>query len=399
MTPPAVRRIGLAAVLACAGLLLVGWSGLLVPSLIRSIEHDFDQTDAGIGIFFFVNAVAYVCGSFAGGLLTERIGRRIVLPAGVALIALGLVGMATAPSWTVFLAAAIPFGLGAGTIDGGTNGLILDLYPTSRGRALNLLHLCFSLGALASPLVVGRVVEAGVPWSGVLLATAAAAVPIAVLLAMVAMPSGRHVHGTGADSRAPVGIALPLVALAVAIACYVASEVGVSNWLVRYLGTATLGLATSALALFWGCLALGRLVSARLGDRFDHGQFAAACALVASAALVGAVLVPSLPASIVLFGVVGFAFGPVYPLIMAVAGDRYPARSAAVSGLLSGIAVIGAILYPPVMGFLSVGLGLGVAMLGAAALALVCGIVLWVLSGWRDEPNRAGAIAPDLPTA
>jgi fucose permease len=399
MSLPTARRIDPAAVLGCASLLLVGWSGLLVPSLVRSIEHDFGQTDAGIGVFFFVNAVAYVCGSFAGGLLTELVGRRVVLPAGVALIALGLVGIGTVTSWTLFIAAAIPFGLGAGAVDGGTNGLILDLYPTSRGRALNLLHLCFSLGALASPLIVGRLVEAGVAWGVAVLATAAAAVPIAVLLALVPLPSGRHAHGSGAGARVRVGIALPLVALAVAIACYVASEVGVSNWLVRYLETATLGLATSALALFWGCLALGRLVSARLGDRFDHGRFAAACALIASAALVGAVLVPSLPASIVLFGVVGFAFGPVYPLIMAVAGDRYPARSAAVSGLLSGIAVIGAILYPPVMGFLSVGLGLGVAMLGAAALALVCGIVLWLLSGWRDEPNVAGSVAPDAPSA
>jgi fucose permease len=394
----AVRRIDLAAVLGCATLMLVGWSGLLVPALIRSIEHDFGQTDAGIGIFFFVNSVAYVCGSFAGGLLTERIGRRAVLPTAVALIALGLVGMAIVPSWAVFLAAAIPFGLGGGAIDGGTNGLILDLYPASRGRALNLLHLCFSLGALASPLVVGRLVEAGVAWQTVVLATAAAAVPVALLLAVVAMPSGRHAHAAGAGSRIRVGIALPLVALAVAIACYVASEVGVSNWLVRYLESASLGLATSALALFWGCLALGRLVSARLGDRFDHGRFAATSALVSAAALVGAVLVPSMPASIVLFGVVGFAFGPVYPLIMAVAGDRYPARSAAVSGLLAGIAVIGAILYPPLMGFLSVGLGLGVAMLGAALLALVCGVVLWVLSGWQDEATVAGSVASD-PTA
>ena len=80
--------------------------------------------------------------------------------------------MATAPSWTAFLVTAIPFGLGLGAIDGGMNGLILDLYPASRGRALNLLHLCFSLGALASPLVVGRLVEAGSAWQTVVAARA-----------------------------------------------------------------------------------------------------------------------------------------------------------------------------------------------------------------------------------
>ena len=99
-----------------------------------------------------------------------------------------------------------------------------------------------------------------------------------------------------------------------------------------------------------------------------------------------AVLVPSLPASIVLFGVVGFAFGPVYPLIMAVGGDRYPTRSAAVSGFLSGSAVIGAIVYPPLMGFVSVGAGLGVAMIGAALLAFACAAVS-VRRGLTADPG------------
>ena len=384
----AFSRNGTAAALGCVALLLVGWSGLLVPSLIRSIEHDFSQSDAGIGVFFFVNAVAYVIGSMLGGLLTEWFGRRVVLPLSVVLIALGLVGMATVPTWGLFLAVGIPFGLGSGAIDGGTNGLILDLYPTSRGRALNLLHLFFSLGALASPLVVGRLVEAGVAWQSVVLGTALGAVPVAVLLAVADLPSGHHDRSRGADATR-IGFALPLIALAVAIACYVASEVGVSNWLVRFLETASLGLATSALALFWGCLALGRLVSARLGDRFDHARFAATSSLIAAIALLAAVLVPSMPASIVLFGVVGFAFGPIYPLIMAVAGDLFPERSAAVSGFLAGCAVIGAILYPPVMGFVSVGVGLGAAMVGAAALALVCAAVLFLVG--RPSPEVAPA--------
>ncbi len=172
-----------------------------------------------------------------------------------------------------------------------------------------------------------------------------------------------------------------------AIACYVASEIGVSNWLVRFLEEATVGLATSALALFWACLALGRLLSAAWSDRFDHARFAATAAFIASIALAAAAVVPSLPASIVLFGAVGFAFGPVYPLIMAVAGDRFPGRAAAVSGVLASAAVLGAILYPPIMGFLSVAVGLGVAMLGAAALVFVTGLVLF----WLGPDHRRGS--------
>ena len=387
---------GFAAILGCAALVLVGWVGLLVPSLIRSIEHDFGQTDAGIGVFFFVNAVSYAGGSMLGGLLTERFGRRVVLSLAVFLTVFGLIALGTVPSWNLVLVAAVPLGLGGGAIDGGTNGLILDLYPDNRGRALNLLHLFFSLGAFASPLVVGRLLEAGVPWQTVVIGTALAAVPLAILFLVAEAPSGRHIAGGTGAGR--IGFSLPLIALGVAIACYVASEAGVSNWLVRFLESASVGLATSALALFWGCLALGRLASARWSDRFDHARLAAVASLVAAIALAAAVVVPSLPASILLFGVVGFAYGPVFPLIMAVGGDLFPGRSAAVSGFLSGVAVIGSIVYPPLMGFLSVGIGLGVAMAGAAALALVSAIVLFFVG----RPSRAvasGASATAAPPA
>jgi fucose permease len=386
-----VHRPTLAAILGCAGMLLVGWTSLLVPSLIRSIEHDFGQTDAAIGVLYFVTSIAYAGGSMGGGLLTERFGRRVVLPTAVALMVIGLLGMAVVPAWAAFVAFGLPFGLGSGGMDGGANGLILDLYPTSRGRALNLLHLFFSLGALASPLIVGRMIEAGVAWQAVIGGTALAAIVVVVLLAVAELPSGRHARPDTAGVKGPsrIGVSLPLIALAIAIACYVAAEVGVSDWLVRFLATATIGLATSSLALFWGCLALGRVVSAVLGDRFEHARFAAISSFVASAALVAAVVVPSLPASIVLFGVVGFAFGPIYPLIIAVAGDRFPARAAAVSGFLSGCAIIGAIIYPPVMGFVSEGAGLGVAMGGAAALAFACGVVLILSGRWSRAATTA----------
>ena len=63
-------------------------------------------------------------------------------------------------------------------------------------------------------------------------------------------------------------------------------------------------------------------------------------------------------------------------MIMAIGGDRYPGRSAAVGGLLAGAAVVGSIVYPPVMGFLSVTVGLKVAMLGTAVLGLACASAL-----------------------
>ena len=134
----------------------------------------------------------------------------------------------------------------------------------------------------------------------------------------------------------------------------------------------------------------GSVPSAAWSDRFDHARFAALSATVSGIALVAAVAVPSIPASILLFGVVGFAFGPVYPLIMAVAGDRYPKRAAAVSGLLAGCAVVGSVFYPPLMGFMSVTVGLGPAMTGAGILSLAAGVALWLVSRSRAAERADG---------
>ena len=405
-------RPAAAGILGCVAFVLIGWSGLLVPSLIRSVKDAYDQSDAGIGIFYFLYAVAYATGSLGGGLATERFGRRLILGAAVGVHAAGLIALGLGQSWWVFLLAGLPGGLGAGAVDGGINGLFLDRFRSGRGRALNLLHLFFSLGALTAPLAVGVLVEGGVGWQAIIVATGVVAIPVAVLFGIVEMPGGRR-RGSPADSgfdpTAPTrrgttaqagphtspgrglrrGLAAPLILLGVAIAFYVASEVGVSSWLVRFLEPAPLTTATTALSLYWAGLAVGRLVSSQVADRFDHLRFATVCAVGIAVALVGAIFVPSLPISMALFALAGFASGPVFPMIIAIGGERYPDRSAAVSGFLTGAAVIGSTTYPPIMGFLSVSVGLTVAMVGNVILGLACaGALVLVGRSARSASQR-----------
>ena len=167
---------------------------------------------------------------------------------------------------------------------------------------------------------------------------------LAVAYAIVPMPSGRR-SADGAGTRLPASpaahgdrrlLAGPLLLLGIAIATYVASEVGVSSWLVRFLEPAPLTTATLALSLYWAGLAVGRLVSSAIADRFDHLRFTIACTLAMAVLVAAAVLVPSLPLSMAAFAAAGVASGPVFPMIIAIGGERYPERSAAVGGSLTG---------------------------------------------------------------
>ncbi len=394
MTPRARLAAGLVGFVT---LLAIGWTGLLIPSLIRSIEATFDQTDAGIGVIYLVYAVAYMSGSFGGGSLTERLGRRLVLGGAVLIHAAGIAGLGLAPTWPVFVLAGLVAGFGAGALDGGSNGLVLDAYREGRGRAMNLLHMSFSVGALAAPLVVGVLVEGGVPWQAVAIGTGVVIATLAVAYAVIPMPSGRRESGVAVEpSTADAGpgarrlLAGPLLLLGIAIATYVAAEVGVSNWIVRFLEPAPLTTATLALSLFWAGLTLGRLVSSVIADRFDHVRFTVISAAGMAVFISIAVLAPNLPLSIAAFAAAGAASGPVFPMIVAIGGERYPERSAAVGGSLTGMAVFGSTIYPPAMGFLSVTVGLTVAMLGNVLLAVACALALAAFARTTGRAHARG---------
>lgn len=368
---------------------LLGWRGLLVPSLVRSIEPGFGRGDAELGTYFLATALAYATGSLIGGRLIHVRGPRFTLPIAALLMSAGLVTQGLTASWLVFALAGIAVSLGASTCDMGINALVLDLFPHARGRALNLLHLMYSAAALVAPLALAFSVGAGVPWQGAFLGSAVVALLIAVALAatvpshlaMVAASarSGRESHSDGhpavrSDRRLPRF----LLVTAVAVGCYVAAESGTSDWLIRYLEALPIAVAGTALTMFWGGLAVGRVVFARIGNRMEPLRTAAGMAMAAAVLMLVAVLLPVGPVSPVLFGLAGIAFGPVFPLAVAAAGARMPGRSATVTTTLTFAAVVGAILYPPAMGFMSVTVGLQVAMLGTVGLLVACGAVAFV---------------------
>jgi fucose permease len=146
--------------------------------------------------------------------------------------------------------------------------------------------------------------------------------------------------------------------------------------MVRFLEDLPVTEASLALTMFWGGVAVGRLVFARVGSRTEPVRTAAAMVMAGAALQAAAVLVPDPRVAILLFGAVGVAFGPVYPLIVAAGGARMPERTALVASTLTFTAVVGAVVYSPMMGLISVTVGIWVAMLGTAVLALASGVAL-----------------------
>jgi fucose permease len=365
---------------------LVGWRALLVPSLILFVAPSFGQADAGMGAYYLATALAYGLGALFGGRFIRRFGARLILPSAATLMAAGLLLQGFTGAWIVFALAGVFTAVGASSTDVGVQALVLDLFPHARSRALNLLHVAYGIGALMAPLLLATLVGAGVPWQWLMTGTGIAMAVAGVALALT-VPPDPVLHAPTADGEAGGAVEsivrtrrLPLflLVMAVSIACYVAAEAGVSDWLVRYLTALPLTQASLALTLFWGGIAVGRLVFARIGNRLEPQRSAAILAVAGGAMLTVALVLPVSALSPLLFGAVGLAFGPIFPLIVAAAGARMPGESATVTGTLVFAAVVGAVVYPPAIGFLSDIIGLHAAMMGTAVLAFACGIAAWM---------------------
>ena len=375
--PDHALRAGLVAGAAYA---LVGWRALLVPSLILFVAPAFGQADAGMGAYYLATALAYGVGALFGGRFIRRFGARLILPSAAALMAAGLLVQGFTGAWLVFALAGVLTSIGASSTDVGIQALVLDLFPHARGRALNLLHVAYGVGALMAPLLLAALVGLGVPWQWLMTGSGIAMAIAGVGLALT-VPPDPILHASTADAETAVRarrLPLFLLVMAVSIACYVAAEAGVSDWLVRYLAALPLAQASLALTLFWGGIAVGRLVFARIGNRLDPQRSAAVLAVAGGALLTVALVLPISPVSPLLFGAVGLAFGPIFPLIVAAAGARMPGESATVTGTLVFAAVVGVVIYPPAIGFLSDVIGLQAAMMGTAVMAFACGIAAWI---------------------
>jgi fucose permease len=372
-TPP--RGVPLA---SYASFILVGWTGLFVPSLIRGLQADFARSDAEFGLVYLVTALLFAAGALSSGLASGLVGRRVVNAAAALLIAAGMALEVVAPAWLVFVAGAGLTGAGCGAIVSVGSSIVMDLAASGSGSRLSLLHLFYSVGALVAPVAIGVLVSLGAEWRLLAAGTGLAALALAQPLSRAGAvpPRPRPAVPSAAaepDTGAPNGLRLALVALGLAIACYVAAESGVSSWLVGFLADEPLTAATLALSLFWAGIAAGRVTASRVADQFDPVRFTASCTTAGGLAILAAVALASGPLRIGLFLAAGFAFGPVYPMIMSVAGSLFPHRAAAVAGIVTSTGVVGSITYPPLVGLVAGVAGLGAGMLGAALLIISSG--------------------------
>jgi EmrB/QacA subfamily drug resistance transporter len=155
---PTARRWTLAAAILGSAMAFV--DGSVVNVALPAIQRDLDATAAEMQ--WVVEAYALFLSSLllVGGALGDRLGRKAVFMAGVALFTAASLACALAPTPLLLIAARGMQGVGAALLVPGSLSLISAAYPRSeRGGAIGTWSALSGAAAAAGPVLGGWLVE------------------------------------------------------------------------------------------------------------------------------------------------------------------------------------------------------------------------------------------------
>jgi len=304
-------------------------------------------------------------------LISPRIIRRFhtkwIVIVSIMLTVVGLLGFSFSTSYGMLYLFAVPYGLGAGSIDASVNHYVANYYS---GSVMNFLHCFYGVGAVISPNIMALALSKA-KWNEGYRWTAYIQLGI-LLICILSLPLWKKNEGSvEAEEEEQAGIRealkVPGVALTlIAFFAYCSGEATCFLWTLSYFAGTKEGLSAGTIASFgsliFGGLMFGRVISGftsnKLGDRL--------LIRVGNAVeLVGIIMVMLpikhyLPAAIG-FVVIGTGMGPVYPAVQHMAPANFGKRnSAAVIGLQMTSAYVGSTFMPMVFGILQEHIGIAI---------------------------------------
>ena len=315
------------------------------------------------GILSMLIALGTIVSSLMSDRLTRKIGTGIVTAVSVALTAVSLMLFSVAGSFWVLCFIAIPYGLGAGSVDASLNNYVALHYAS---RHMSWLHCMWGVGASVGPYIMGAALTGGFGWqTGYRWVGILQIVLTAILL--LSLPLWKKRTGAVDETGAAVEdkpltlrqtVRLPgAKEVLVMFFCYCALEQTAGLWsasyLVLYHGMDAQAAASWASMFFLG-ITFGRFLSGFLTMRFCDTQMIRLGEGVLALGI-GLLFLP-LGETTALIGLilVGLGCAPIYPSVIHSTPAHFGAdKSQAIIGVQMASAYVGTCLMPPLFGFLA----------------------------------------------
>ena len=312
------------------------------------------------GAVSMIISAGTIVSSLASDRLNSRLGTGKVTAGSVALTAVALFGFSTCTAFWQLCLWAVPYGLGAGSVDAALNNYVALHYQS---RHMSWLHCMWGIGASVGPMIMGRALAAGSWQSGYRVISLLQVVLTALLLFSLPLwkrpeEDGAGVGVTQEHRTLPQLLRIPGVPeVMISFACYSAVEATAGMWAASYC-TLLRGIDAQTAAgwasLFYLGITVGRFFSGFLTMKFnDHQMIRGGQAVI----LLGVVLI-FLPAGhTLLFAgliIVGLGCAPIYPSIIHETPANFGRNlSMSMTGVQMAAAYVGTTLLPPLFGLLA----------------------------------------------
>ena len=344
----------------------LGLPDALLGSAWPSMYREMGVPVSYAGIISMIISFGTIISSLQSDRLTKKLGAGMVTAVSVAMTAAALFGFSVSGSFPVLCLWAVPYGLGAGSVDAALNNYVA-LHYTSRD--MSWLHGMWGVGTIVGPYVMGYALTNGMTWNrGYFIISVLQIVLSAALF--FSLPIWRKMekkgtegqHESGTESRKALRlkeiIRIPgAKEIMVTFFCYCAVEQTAMLWGSSYMvlhNGLTAEEAASYASLFCIGITVGRFLNGFLMMRFQDDQMIRA----GQAVIIAGIVILLLPfGKVTAVGgliLIGLGCAPVYPCIIHSTPANFGAdRSQALIGVQMASAYVGSCLMPPVFGLLA----------------------------------------------
>lgn len=346
-------------------LIYLAFIGLGLPDALLGTAWPVMYSDLGadissMGVISFIISCGTIVSSLNSDRLTRRFGAGKVTAVSIALTAVALLGFSFSRSFWLLCLLAIPYGLGAGSVDAALNNYVAVHYAS---RHMSWLHCMWGVGASIGPYIMSYALSGGLWSAGYRCVGILQIVVSAVLLLSLPLWKGRKTSAEEQKTAASAPLSLRQVfaipgvkGIIVTFFCYCALEWTAMQWATSYL-VLHLGIEESAAAGYGGLFLLGmtvgRALSGFLTFKFNDTQMIRIGSGVVFVGLLALIL--PLGQAFTLIGLLATGLGcaPIYPSIIHSTPSLFGVeKSQAIIGVQMASAYVGSLVAPPVMGLI-----------------------------------------------
>lgn len=340
----------------------LGLPDALLGSAWPSMYVQFGVPVSYSGIIFFIIAAGTVVSSLQSDRLTRWLGTGKVTAISVGLTAAAIFGFSVSHSFWALCLWAVPYGLGAGSVDAALNNYVALHFAS---RHMSWLHCMWGVGASVGPYVIGYALTGGAGWNMGYRYIALLQIGLTAVL-FLALPLWRTHAGAAEEEDAPAGKALSLKQIVripgvrsvmVTFFCYCALEqttgLWASSYLVLHKGVPSETAAGFASLFFIG-ITVGRMLGGFLTLKLSDRQMIRLGQGIIAAGLAAFLLPLGEYAALGGLLLIGLGCAPIYPSVIHSTPEHFGAdRSQAIIGVQMASAYAGNCLMPPLFGLIA----------------------------------------------